>query len=294
MAVSLDDDPAGNYRYSNTRVLRAGNDWERDIEPVRADPARTRFDYRVELRGDPFCYFKPVLVEGGRETWALGSNYLGVADAGAREVYPHFFGEGTCRVCRLERRVASDGRAHRFRVFTPPGYDENTLERYPVLFMQDGKNLFFPEEAFGGQSWRVDETLRQLNGMSLVRRVIVVGVWPEDRMEDYTKPGYEAFGRFLAEEMKPWVDSCYRTLAGPENAAVLGSSLGGVVSFYLAWEYPHLFGQAGCMSSTFGWKDDLMDRVARERKLTNVLSVGSGFGGFQSEVVMSLPREKTR
>ena len=60
--------------------------------------------------------------------------------------------------------------------------------------MQDGQNLFFPDEAFLGKDWEVDETMELLDTMNVVDRVIVVGVYSEDRMDEYTKPGYEAYG----------------------------------------------------------------------------------------------------
>ena len=92
----------------------------------------------------------------------------------------------------------------------------------------------------------------------------MVGVYATDRMRDYTQPGYEAYGRALVDELKPWIDERYRTLTGPTNTAIMGSSLGGVVSFYCAWQHPQVFGNAACLSSTFGYRDDLLDRVRAE------------------------------
>jgi len=280
------------YPLSSGRiVLRAGNDWERDIEPVARDRRQTRFDYRLDLRGDRFCYFKPVLVEGDRERWAQGGNYLGLPAAGERasEIFPHFFDESPCAIGRLERRPSrGENRAHRLRVFTPPGYRENTLARYPVLYMHDGHNLFLPEEASHGKPWKVDETMRLLDSMNLVRRMIVVGVWPEERMADYTAPGYESFGRYLVDDVKPWVDANYRTLAGREHTAVLGASLGGVVSLHLGLRYPDVFGHAGCMSSTFGYRDDLRERVAAEPRRDLRIYLDSGWPGDNYEVTLAM------
>jgi enterochelin esterase-like enzyme len=74
--------------------------------------------------------------------------------------------------------------------------------------------------------------------MSAIEEVIVIGIHPNDRIKEYTSPGYADYGRFLAETLKPLIDARYRTLAGPANTAVMGSSLGGVVSFYLGWQWP--------------------------------------------------------
>ena len=270
-------------------VLRTDLDWERDVEPTAADPATGSFDFRIPL-DRPFAYFKPVIRDGDALHWSRGENYLLLrAGASASEVYPFFFEEPGCSECELAaRRSAEPGRTHRFRVFLPAGYHENELESFPVVYMQDGQNLFFPEEAYGGAHWRVAETLRLLDSMNLVRRVIVVGVYPEDRTRDYTSPGYEAYGRFLVEDLKAWVDSTYRVLDGPRNTAVMGSSLGGVVSFYLAWHRPDVFGQAACLSSTFGWRDDLAERVTREPRRDVRFYLDSGWPRDNYEVTREM------
>jgi enterochelin esterase-like enzyme len=154
--------------------------------------------------------------------------------------------------------------------------------------MQDGQNLFFAGEAFGGQHWMIEETLRVLDAMSLVRKAIVVGVYPQDRMADYTRPGYEEYGRYLVDEVKPWVDTTYRTLAGPADTVVMGSSLGGVVSLYLAWQWPGVFGNAACLSSTFGYRDDLHDRIEREPKRAIKIYLDSGWPRDNYETTRSM------
>ncbi|HSR49290.1 MAG TPA: alpha/beta hydrolase-fold protein [Acidobacteriota bacterium] len=245
--------------------LRTDDDWDRSLQPDSYDEENHIFTFRVTT-GRPYLYFKPVIALDGQMHWSHGKDYLILAGQEAPgEVYPHFFDHSGCSVCELQRYDAGEmSQGHSFRVFYPPGYQENTLARYPVIYMQDGQNLFFPNEAFGGTHWMVEETLSLLTAMNAISQVIVVGVYPNDRMHDYTQPGYEAYGRFLTEELKPFIDSRYRTLPGPRHTAVMGSSLGGVVSFFLAWNYPHVFGQAACLSSTFGYQDDLRQRVSRE------------------------------
>ena len=78
--------------------------------------------------------------------------------------------------------------------------------------MHDAKNLFFPEEAFSGTDWEVDKTLDLLEAINVIDRVIVVAVYDVNREDEYTKPGYESYGRSLVEEVKPLVDSRFRTL----------------------------------------------------------------------------------
>src|SRR5262249_39428412 len=155
-------------------------------------------------------------------------------------------------------------RDHRIRVYLPPGYEENTLSSYPVAFMQDGQNLFFPEDAFMGHDWEVDETSQTLRSMSAIEDMIIVGIYSGDRMKEYTRPGYEAYARSLAQEVLPEAQRKLRLMEGRRSRTVWGSSLGGVVSFYTVWQHPDLFAAAVCMSSTFSHKDNLMDRVLSE------------------------------
>jgi predicted alpha/beta superfamily hydrolase len=173
-------------------------------------------------------------------------------------------------------------------VYLPPGYHQNPLRRFPVLYMQDGKNLFFPEEAFEGREWTVDETLHQLDAMSALDRVVVVGIHSGDRMAEYTKPGYEAYARSVVEEIKPAVDGRIRVLGSSAETGVLGSSLGGVVSFFMAWQYPEVFGFAACMSSTFSHRDDLVDRVLTEPRNPARFYLDSGYPGDNYEVTLAM------
>jgi predicted alpha/beta superfamily hydrolase len=271
-------------------VLRTELDWDRDVEPVAVSDDGETSTFALEAQ-KPFLYFKPRLLTSGGETrWAVGPNMLVLMTTeGARDVFPYFEGspDGSFTPV-LERDSAILGRKHLVRVYLPPGYHENTLRRYPVLYMQDGKNLFFPDEAFGGREWQVDEALHLLDGMNAVDRAVVVGVYSGDRMGEYTKPGYEAYARSVVEELKPEVDRKIRVLGSPRETGVVGSSLGGVVSFYMAWEHPDVFGYAACMSSTFSHKDDLIDRVLAEPKHASKFYLDSGWPGDNYEVTLAM------
>ena len=208
---------------SDTLVLRASTDWDADVLPVDATTEGAVFE--VPLAGAS-VELKPCLRRGGDLHWAVGENYVLSAHDPDPEIWPYFFDAARGAVGPL-LQVEGQGRSHAVRVYTPPGYAENTLRTYPVLYLQDGRNLFFPEEAFGGQEWHVDETMDRLDQMNAARKVIVVGVAPRDRMEDYTAPGYGPYVRFLAEVLKPRMDAEFRTRTGPADTVVGGSSLGG-------------------------------------------------------------------
>jgi len=276
-------------------VLRSDADWSRDLTPARSDPDCGRFDFRLSIDG-AHSFFKPVLIDGEGEHWALGENLIALAGSRSRmEVWPYFSADETCHVCDLLRPpTAAEERGHDVRVYLPPGYGENTLQRFPVVYMQDGHNLFFADEAFGGQTWQVQETLKILQDMALTRQAIVVGIIPRDRNAEYTEPGCAEYGRFLTEDLKPWLDANYRTLDSPRETVVMGSSLGGVVSLYLAWTFPSVFGRAACLSSTFGYADRMLERVRTTTRPPIGVYLDSGWPHDNYEATRSMRSELVR
>ena len=144
-------------------------------------------------------------------------------------------------------------------VYLPPGYDASKNKRYSVFYMHDGQNLFDGATSFiPGQEWRVDETAERLIAAGKIEPLIVVGVYnTKDRIDEYTpaadakyKLGGKAdlYGRMLVEELKPFIDSQYRTKHDARHTGLMGSSLGGLASLYLALKYPQVFGRAGVVS----------------------------------------------
>jgi predicted alpha/beta superfamily hydrolase len=277
--------PAGGGRIA----LRIEQNWDSNIEARSIGQNGCITEFQIETER-PYFYFKPVLIRDGSTMWSRGENFLATATSSTPlEIHPYFREDTHCSVCELMPPLASPlGVQHRFRVFLPPGYYENTLKKYPVLYMHDGHNLFFKEEAFVGNTWRTDEVLNMLDKMNAIEEVIVVGVHPSDRMKEYTLPGYEDYGRFLVQTLKPLIDAKYRTLIGPSNTAVMGSSLGGVVSFYLGWQWSEVFGKVACLSSTFTYRDDLLKRVSAEPKRKIRIYLDSGWPGDNYEATRSM------
>lgn len=266
-------------------VLHSDADWNVAIEPRAVTDNGRCAEFELTL-DRPYSYFKPVLVVAGATHWARGTNYLIFAhEQEPRDIYPYFHDKSGCTVCALEELETADGKErYAYRVFAPPGYQENSLKRYPVLYLQDGQNVFFPDNSPSGADWRIRQTLSVLDAMNVIDKIIAVGVYPSERERDYTLPGYHSYGKFLAEVLKPRIDTDWRTLDGPEHTAVLGSSLGGVVSLYLAWQWPEVFGMAGCMSSTWGWRDDLQTRISTEPKRPVRIYLDSGWPQDNYEV----------
>jgi predicted alpha/beta superfamily hydrolase len=133
---------------------------------------------------------------------------------------------------------------HDLLVYLPPGYEAQGEGRFPVLYMQDGQNLFDPETSFiKGNYWRMGETADALIEAGAIEPLIIVGIYNtgDKRIDEYTPVedkrlggGHaDAYGRMLVEELKPFIDAQYQTLPGPENCGMGGSSLGGLVTLYL-------------------------------------------------------------
>lgn len=265
-------------------VLRTELDWQQSILGKRIK----NHCYQFTLETDrPFLYYKPCLELGDQLYWSLGHNNLATRASHLNQTTPAFFYPGGTISLKPEK-YQFEGREYLIRVYHPPGYHENPYARYPVIYMHDGHNLFFPHEAFAGVTWKVDSTLELLDSMSSVEKCIVVALYPQDRMTDYTRPGYQHHGRFLIEHLMPTLEQELNCLKGPLNTAVFGSSLGGVASFYLAWQYPQVFGMAACLSSTFGWQDDLFQRVASEKRPAVCFYLDSGWPGDNYEVTRNM------
>lgn len=269
-------------------VLRTDLDWNRNLEADSTSSDGTQWTFRF-VSSEPFHYFKPCLIQGERFVWSTGSNYLTTSAEGVRELYPVFFSDVKGQITDIIPLDSAElGSRQHIRIYLPPGYQENTLKRYPVLYMHDGTNLFFPQESFLGVDWDVETTADLLNSMNVINKVIVVGIYAQDRMKEYTRSGHGPYGRFLVNELKPWLDARVRTLTGPRETGVMGSSLGGLVSFYLGWQYPEVFGMAGCLSSTFGYDDDLFDRVKTEARRPVRFYMDSGYPGDNFEVTRAM------
>lgn len=142
-------------------------------------------------------------------------------------------------------------------VWLPPSY-LTSHKRYPVLYMHDGQNLFNPQTSFIGYDWKVDETITQLLNKNEIEEIIVVGIYnTKDRLEEYnyfTAKG-KNYAKFIVQELKAHIDENYRTKHSAANTAVMGSSMGGLISFQLVWNMPGVFGKAGCLSNSF-WVDN--------------------------------------
>jgi len=143
------------------------------------------------------------------------------------------------------------------RVWLPPGYDdaENASRHYPVLYLNDGQNLFEASTAFGGVEWQVDETADRLIREGAVPPMIVVGIdnTGKNRLREYMphrslhprilRVQGRRYPDFLMKEVMPFVEQIYRVATGPEDTGLGGSSLGALIALYTAMVRPGAFGR---------------------------------------------------
>jgi glucoamylase len=145
----------------------------------------------------------------------------------------------------IEVRSARLGGQRRIQVSLPPGYRQSQ-DRYPVLYVQDGSEYV--------RRARAVEVADDLINSGRVAPFIIVFVDPQDRMKDYWAS--DDFAAFMATELVPFVDARYRTRAERDGRALLGASLGGVISLWTALKYPDVFARVGAQSAAFQIDDE--------------------------------------
>jgi predicted alpha/beta superfamily hydrolase len=178
--------------------------------------------------------------------------------AGTVKQYPRFHSS----VLGLERRVW---------VYLPPLYEDEPERRHPVLYMQDGQNVFDGATAFvAGREWEADETAERLIEEGRIEPLIIVAVdnGGDRRLDEYTPVAdrqgrggdVDEYARMLVDELKPWVDTTFRTRPGREDTAIAGSSLGALASLWIGLSYPETFGKIAALSTSVHWGDDYILR----------------------------------
>ena len=158
-------------------------------------------------------------------------------------------------------------------IYTPPGYLDQPARRFPVLYLHDGQNLFDGATSFiPGQDWHVGHTADECIHARSVEPLIIVGMYnTKARIREYTPTHVAKLGggradryaKFLIEEVKPFVEREYRTLAGPQHTGIGGSSLGGLLSLYLGLKHCTIFGKIAALSPSLWWNQLVIHRFVK-------------------------------
>lgn len=148
-------------------------------------------------------------------------------------------------------------RHRRIWIYLPGDYF-STKKKYPVIYMQDGQNVFEKSTSFAGE-WGVDEALGSLENKEGKSIVVAIDNGGDKRINEYSIYDTEKFGKaegkeyleFVVKTLKPFIDKKYRTKSRAKYTCIAGSSLGGLISFYGMLQYPKVFGAAGVFSPSF-------------------------------------------
>lgn len=191
-------------------------------------------------------------------------------------------------------------------VYLPPGYRRARTRRFPVLYLHDGQNVFDAATAFGGSEWRADETAQRLVQERLIEPVIIVAVanTGEHRIHEYaptrgrleegkrkrSKGLLRQYGRFLIDELKPFIDGQYRTLPAPQYTGLGGSSLGGLATMALGLWHPDVFRRLAVMSPSIWWDNEavlkMVENLDEGARLKIWLDTGTHEPGWERARVL--------
>ncbi len=186
-------------------------------------------------------------------------------------------------------------RQRAIRVLLPRNYEKDPSRRFPVIYLKDGQNLFDPATA-AFRHWRLKEFMAK---QPLKRQAILVGIdhGGIDRGQEYApfprgKNGGQgdAYLQFVEHTLKPFIDREYRTWPHREATGMVGSSLGGLIAFYAAMRYSHIFGKVGALSPSLWFNPQVLGLAAKHKDLKSQIYVS----GSKTETRGMLPAlEKT-
>jgi predicted alpha/beta superfamily hydrolase len=210
---------------------------------------------------------------------------------------------------------------HHVDIWMPDGY--NKKDKYAVLYMNDGEEMFDTSTTSVKKGWGMDETITTLLNEDKIKKCIVVAIWskgglrhgeyfPQKPFENFStiqkdsmykvkfsiKPMLEIkvksdeYLKFLVKELKPFIDKNYSTLKDIKNTFIGGASMGGLISWYAVCEYPNVFGGAACMSTHWPGllpnKSNLISNAFNEYLQTNAPSANNhklyfDYGSIQAD-----------
>ncbi|MDB5232532.1 MAG: alpha-dextrin endo,6-alpha-glucosidase [Chitinophagaceae bacterium] len=249
-AIVIKDIAAGSYEYKFTR-----GDWKKVETTAKGEAVKNRF---IKIQND-------TTVEIDIPGWS---------DDFPDKPKPN---TATAQVHLMDSAffIPQLNRYRRIWIYLPKSYSQLKNKYYPVLYMQDGQNLFNEQTAAFGE-WGVDEALDSLQQQT-GKECIVIGIdnGGAKRLNEYSPYDFslpnsatpvkgegKQYMAFLVSTLKPYVDAHYRTKKDEQNTFIAGSSMGGLISAYAIIAYPHVFGAAGIFSPSFWASPKLYEDAA--------------------------------
>lgn len=195
--------------------------------------------------------------------------------------HPTHSANNRVRVLASHFKIPQLNRERRIWIWLPHDYDNNIQKTYPVLYMHDGQNIFDAATSYAGE-WGVDEAMSGLTA-SGVESAIVVGIdnGEGNRLNEYTvwpHPRFgggegEAYMDFVVNTLKPFIDKSFRTQTDREHTLLMGSSLGGLISYYALLKYPKVFGKIGLFSPSFWYNRTAIQAFAEQQKHSDPMRI---------------------
>jgi predicted alpha/beta superfamily hydrolase len=212
--------------------------------------------WRLDIDLEDSLEFKPSLSD---QVWAYGQRNYRVDPGQVIGIHPHFLrAPGWAEAIGY---IPFKGRDVTVRLYTPPGYKENSERRYPVVYCLDGQSLFEPTpqkgESWEMGAWHLDEHLNALTEARLIEPLLVVGVdfVERDQTTDEAHGSAEEFISFLLA-LKATMDRNYPTRPEARSTGVLGATWGGLFALWAARQHPDVFGRVAALAPSFWWADD--------------------------------------
>ncbi len=227
-------------------------------------PEDARLEYKYLVDGnwifDPLNPLKCDNGIGGQNSYLIMNNYKKVIESYPREGIPH----GQIKEFEFLGKAISGKRI--IYVYLPPGYDENEDKNYPAIYFHDGGDYIHRANAIN--------TLNNLIADEKIEPIIGVFINPIDRLTEYM---YNIkYSKMIAEEIIPKIDKKFKTIATPEGRAIMGASLGGIISFFTAYNYPEHFKNVAGQSSSFLYLEKEVTRMIQnnQREFNIYMDVG--------------------
>ena len=187
------------------------------------------------------------------------------------------------------------GTTRKIWIYLPEDY-QSSQKKYPVIYMHDGQNLFDDLTSFSGE-WKIDETMDHFFKEGK-KQAIIIGIdnGGSERLNEYSPWENSEYGGgkgdlyadFLAQTLKPYIDKNYRTLSSAKNTGLVGSSMGGLISFYTGMKYPEKFGKLGVFSPSFWFaREDLTHYISKHSKSLKKTKIYLVAGRKESEEMVT-------
>lgn len=184
-----------------------------------------------------------------------------------------------------EFELKSLNRKRKIWLYLPPDYEEKG-KRFPVLYLQDGQNLFDAAASFAGE-WKIDETINHFNKQDQAT-AIVVGIENDGatRLDEYSpwqnqkyKKGGEGadYVNFIVQDLKPYIDQHYKTKSDRNNTLIGGSSMGALIAMYALMQHQKIFGMGLLFSPSFWFSEEAFTHVEKlDKRASSKIYLAAG------------------